>query len=260
MTLFKNEFPILEFDDRKDAVINPNHEVLNLKLPKKCVYVFLADHVDEYARKNKAVKVSEFVSATKVYPVYVIDYKGEKVTLAQAPGGSAAAAQFMDWLISYEVREIISAGTCGALVDIDEGVFLIPTRALRDEGASYHYMAPSRFVEIDRRAISPIRKTFEERGLTYLETTTWSTDGFYRETKDFVKYRIEEGCQVVEMECASLAAVASFRDVIWGDILFTADTLSDPHNYDQRNWAEDSFAFALELALDSVIKIGKVIF
>lgn len=257
MTLFKNEFPILEFDDRKDAVINPNHEVLNLKLPKKCVYVFLADHVDEYARKNKAVKVSEFVSATKVYPVYVIDYKGEKVTLAQAPVGSAAAAQFMDWLISYEVREIISAGTCGALVDIDEGVFLIPTRALRDEGASYHYMAPSRFVEIDRRAISPIRKTFEERGLTYLETTTWSTDGFYRETKDFVKYRIEEGCQVEEMECASLAAVASFRDVIWGEILFTADTLSDPHNYDQRNWAEDSFAFALDLCLDCVINIGK---
>lgn len=257
MTLFKNEFPILEFDDRKDAVINPNHEVLNLKLPKKCVYVFLADHVDEYARKNKAVKVSEFVSATKVYPVYVIDYKGEKVTLAQAPVGSAAAAQFMDWLISYGVREIISAGTCGALVDIDEGVFLIPTRALRDEGASYHYMAPSRFVEIDSRAISPIRKTFEERGLTYLETTTWSTDGFYRETKDFVKYRIEEGCQVVEMECASLAAVASFRDVIWGEILFTADTLSDPHNYDQRNWAEDSFAFALDLCLDCVINIGK---
>lgn len=257
MTLFKNEFPILEFDDRKEAVINPNHEGFDLKLPRKCVYAFLVDFVDEYAAMNKAIKLSEFVSATKVYPVYVIDYKGEKVTLAQAPVGSAAAAQFMDWLISYGVREIISAGTCGALIDIDEGAFLIPTKALRDEGASYHYMAPSRFIDVDKRAISSIRKTFEERGLTYLETTTWSTDGFYRETRDFLKYRIEEGCQVVEMECASLVAVAQFRDVIWGEILFTADTLSDPHNYDQRNWAEDSFAFALELALDSVIKIEK---
>ena len=257
MTLFKNEYPILEYDDRKEAVINPNHEGVDLKLPRKCVYAFLSNHIDEYAANNKAIKVSEFVSATKVYPVYVIDYKGEKVTLAQAPVGSAAAAQFMDWLISYGVREIISAGTCGALVDIDEGVFLIPTRALRDEGASYHYMAPSRFVEIDRRASSSIRSALFERGISYVETTTWTTDGFYRETKDFVKYRIEEGCQVVEMECASLAAVASFRDVIWGEILFTADTLSDPHNYDQRNWAEDSFAFALELCLDSVINIGK---
>lgn len=257
MTLFKNEFPILEFDDRKDAVINPNHEDLDLKLPRKCVYAFLADHIDEYAGNNKAIKVSEFVSATKVYPVYVIDYKGEEVALAQAPVGSAAAAQFMDWLISYGVREIISAGTCGALIDIDEGVFLIPTRALRDEGASYHYMPPSRFVDIDMRVISSIRSALFERGISYVETTTWTTDGFYRETKDFVKYRIEEGCQVVEMECASLAAVASFRDVIWGEILFTADTLSDPHNYDHRNWAEDSFTFALELCLDSVINIGK---
>ena len=214
MTLFKNEYPILEFDDRKEAVINPNHEDLDLKLPRKCVYVFLANHVDEYAGNNKAIKVSEFVSATKVYPVYVIDYKGEKVTLVQAPVGSAAAAQFMDWLISYGVREIISAGSCGALVDIDEGVFLIPTKALRDEGASYHYMAPSRFIDVDKRAISSIRSALFERGISYVETTTWTTDGFYRETKDFVKYRIEEGCQVVEMECASLAAVASFRDVI----------------------------------------------
>lgn len=257
MTLFKNEFPILEFDDRKDAVINPNHEGLDLKLPRKCVYAFLSNNIDEYAENNKAIKVSEFVSATKVYTVYVIDYKGEEVALAQAPVGSAAAAQFMDWLISYGAREIISAGSCGALIDIDEGVFLIPTRALRDEGTSYHYVAPSRFIDVDKRAISSIRSTLFERGISYEETTTWTTDGFYRETKDFVKYRIEEGCQVVEMECASLAAVASFRDVIWGEILFTADTLSDPQNYDQRNWAEDSFAFALELALDSVINIGK---
>lgn len=257
MTLFKNEFPILEFDDSKDAVINPDHEDLEIKLPRKCVYVFLADHVDEYARKKEAVKITEFVSATKIYPVYVIDHNGVRIALAQAPVGSAAAAQFMDWLIFYGVREIISAGSCGALIDIDEGVFLIPTKALRDEGASYHYMAPSRFIDVDVRAISSIRLALFERGISYVETTTWTTDGFYRETKDFVKYRIEEGCEVVEMECASLAAVASFRDVIWGEILFTADTLSDPDNYDQRNWAYDSFTLALELALDSVINIGK---
>lgn len=121
MTLFKNKFPILEFDDRKDAVINPNHEDLDLNLPRKCVYAFLSNHIDEYAANNKAIKVSEFVSATKVYPVYVIEYKGEEVALAQAPVGSAAAAQFMDWLISYGTSEIISAGSCGALFDFQQG-------------------------------------------------------------------------------------------------------------------------------------------
>ena len=40
---------------------------------------------------------------------------------------------------------------------------------------------------------------------------TWSTDGFYRETPDKVVYRIEEGCSVVEMECASLAVAQLVR-------------------------------------------------
>ena len=60
--------------------------------------------------------------------------------------------QLLDWLIGYGVREIISAGSCGALEQLDESVFLVPRKALRDEGTSYHYAPPSRFIEIDERA------------------------------------------------------------------------------------------------------------
>ena len=38
---------------------------------------------------------------------------------------------------------------------------------------------------------------------------TWTTDGFYRKTKEMVMYRKEEGCKVVEMECSALTASAS---------------------------------------------------
>lgn len=38
MSIQKNEIPILEFDDDPSAVINPNHEGLNLQLPEKCVF------------------------------------------------------------------------------------------------------------------------------------------------------------------------------------------------------------------------------
>ena len=62
-----------------------------------------------------------------------MEHQGEEICLAQAPVGSAAAAQFMDWLIGYGVKKIISAGSCGVLVDIEENAFLIPTKALRDE-------------------------------------------------------------------------------------------------------------------------------
>lgn len=58
MTIRKNEFPILEFDDNPTSVIMPGHEELDLKLPKKCVYAFLREHVDKYAEEHGARKVA----------------------------------------------------------------------------------------------------------------------------------------------------------------------------------------------------------
>ena len=248
----KHAIPILEFDDNPQAVIMPNHEGLDLQLPKKCIYAFLEEEIDRYAQEVEAECVGEFVSATKTYPVYVIDYKGEKVCLAQAPVGSAPAAQFMDWLIAYGVEQIISTGTCGVLTNLEENAFLVPVRALRDEGASYHYAAPSRYMEMQTEAISAIEQVLEQRGIPYEEVMTWSTDGFYRETAEKVAYRKEEGCAVVEMECAALAAVAQLRGVVWGQLLFTADSLADLENYDSRDWGSEAFDKALELCLEIV--------
>ena len=39
----KHAIPILEFDDNPQAVIMPNHEGLDLQLPKKCIYAFLEE-------------------------------------------------------------------------------------------------------------------------------------------------------------------------------------------------------------------------
>ena len=248
----KHSIPILEFDDNPQAVIMPNHEGLDLQLPKKCIYAFLEEEIDRYAQEVEADCVGEFVSATKTYPVYVIDYKGEKVCLAQAPVGSAPAAQFMDWLIGYGVEKIISTGTCGVLTNIEENAFLVPVRAQRDEGTSYHYASPSRYMDVHVEAISAIEQVLEQLCIPYEEVMTWSTDGFYRETAEKVAYRKEEGCAVVEMECSALAAVAQLRGVVWGELLFTADSLADLENYDSRDWGSEAFDKALELCLEIV--------
>ena len=253
--IYKHEIPILEFDDNPQAVIMPTHEDLDLNLPTRCVYAFLEEEIERYANSVGAEKVGEFVSATKTYPVYVMEHQGEEICLAQAPVGSAPAAQFMDWLIGYGVKKIISAGSCGVLVDMEENAFLIPTKALRDEGASYHYAAPSRYIEVDNRAQTAIETVLKEKAIPYQEVMTWSTDGFYRETPDKVAYRIEEGCSVVEMDCASLAAVAQLRGVIWGLLLFTADSLADRDDYNQRNWGLEAFDKALELCLDIIVQM-----
>ena len=42
-------------------------------------------------------------------------------------------------------------------------MFLIPTRALRDEGASYHYVAPSRYIDMNKQALEAIEKTLKQK-------------------------------------------------------------------------------------------------
>lgn len=255
MSILKNNIPILEFDTEASEVITPTHEALDLQLPRKCVFAFLGDYIDIYAAGTDTRQVSHFISATKHYPIYITTYKGEEIVLCQAPVGAAPAAQILDWLIGYGVREIISAGSCGALEQFPESTFLVPFKALRDEGTSYHYASPSRFMEISERARKAIEETILEHGMNYQEVITWSTDGFFRETREKVAYRKSEGCSVVEMECSALAACAAFRGATWGMILYTADSLADVEKYDMRNWGGNAYEYALKLCLDAVWKL-----
>ena len=208
MSILKHELPILEFDTDTAAVLAPTHENLNLKLPQKAVFAFLGNYIEKYAKEHSCTQAGLFVSSTKSYPIYITQYKGTDICFCQAPVGAAAAVQILDWLIGYGVTEIISTGSCGVLQDLPENTFPVPVKALRDEGTSYHYMKPSRFIDINTTALGAIEAALKEHGFAYTEVTTWSTDGFYRETKAKVAYRKAEGCSVVEMECAALAACA----------------------------------------------------
>ncbi len=252
MALYKHEIPILEYDDSQTSVIMPTHQELGFTLPEKFIYAFLGEVTSHYAKKQGLVPVAQFVSETKIYPIYVTEHNGEQIGLCQAPVGAAAAAQILDWLIGYGAKKVLATGCCGALVDLSENMFLVPAKALRDEGASYHYLPPSRFVEISSEVLQAIERGMSRLHLPYTECITWTTDGFYRETGELVAYRREEGCTVVEMECSALAACAQFRGARFGQILFTADTLVNTEAYDERGWGEESNEKALYICLDII--------
>ena len=97
--------------------------------------------------------------------------------------------------------------------------------------------------------------SYANTNTNYQKCKTWTTDGFYRETKEMVEYRKAEGYSVVEMECASLAACAEFRNIVFGQLLFTADSLANIELYDTRNWGNDTFALAMNLAMDAAAEI-----
>ena len=248
--IFRNEIPILEYDDGSPEVIPPDHDWTAGDLPEKCLFAFLGDIVHKYAEKHGAEVAETLITVSHDIKIYVLHEENEDICLVQSPIGAAASAQVLDTLISCGCKKVIAVGACGVLADLAENAFIVPRRALRAEGASYHYLPASRYIELDEEPISVIEETFKKHGLPFVTCTTWSTDGFFRETEDMVKYRLEEGCQVVEMECAALAACSRKRGARFGQFLFTADSLANVHEYDARDFGTESHEKALLLGLD----------
>lgn len=254
MAIFKNEIPILEFDTEQDAVIMPGHHS-DYRFTPKAVMLFMEPEIEAFVAENECEVVGKFISVTKEFLVYKTNFNHVDITFVQAPLGGAGAVQIMDQLIAGGVREIIAAGCCGALVEDTEGSFFIPTAALRQEGTSYHYLPPAREIELDDRPVQAICKVLDREGIHYETCKTWTTDGFYRETREMVQYRRAEGYSVVEMECASLAACAKMRDITFGQILFTADSLADVDAHNIRNWGEGFFAASMTIAMQAVTEM-----
>ena len=247
MAIVKNDIPVLEYDTEETAVIMPGHSQ-DYSFTEKAVLLFMEPEIEEYIANHDCKVVGKFVCVTKDFFVYETEIENEKISFVQVPLGGAGAVQIMEQMIAGGVRKIIAAGCCGALLDGAEGDFFIPTAALRQEGTSYHYLPPSREVELSEKAVEAIECTLKKRGLPSRRCKTWTTDGFYRETKQMVLYRKREGYSVVEMECASMAACARFRNVVFGQLLFTADSLANVEKHDERNWGNDLFGTAMELA------------
>lgn len=68
----KHEIPILEYDSDSAEVIRPDHGAEQLVLPEKCVFGFLGDVIDDYARETNAVIAEHFETITKSYPIYIV--------------------------------------------------------------------------------------------------------------------------------------------------------------------------------------------
>ena len=248
--MIKNDIPLLEYDDCSPEVIAPDHDTKDLKLPEKCLFTFLGDVVDDYAEKNNAEVATELITVSHNIRIYILHEEKEDICLVQSLIGAPAAVSILDSLVSAGCKKVIAVGSCGVLAQLPEDAFLVPVRALRGEGTSYQYLPASRFIELDPEPVSVIESTFTKHGLPFVTCTTWSTDGFFRETHNMVKYRLEEGCSVVEMECSALAACCRKRGAKFGQFLFTADSLANVHEYDARSFGKGSHEKALLLGLD----------
>ena len=221
----------------------------------KCILFFPRDFKKLTKIYKKCELIYEFKSASSISPVYLYD---NKVLIAMCPLGGPASVNLMEELIYVGIKYFVGVGSCGLIQKLNLNIdqYFIPDRAIRDEGCSYHYLPASRYVETNEDLNAALAKALDNNSELYLCGTVWSTDAIYRETQGRIKARINDGAIAVEMETASLAAVAKAKDVHYSCMLYFSD-YNDSKEWKTRIY--DKFQLREELIKYSVEALTKYV-
>ena len=251
-----------EFDQNKTAVINPRFKMEDYpNFPKITISVFsdvlFKQVLDLF--EHEVIEITQ--SCNGINPIYRINYKGVDFAYYHSfVGGPMCVANYEE-VHAMGSDTLILLGNCGVLdKDIQDCGIIIPTSALRDEGTSYHYVEASNSIDVNKKYISEFKEVLKEAGYPYVEGATWTTDAFYRETKDKVAKRKEMGAICVDMECASMQAMCDFRNTEFFQFFYAGDNL-DHSSWDPRslcaNERLDDKVKIVFLAFELALKIAK---
>ncbi len=238
------EIPLFSGLLSRNAVLNPEdlieyvenvHGTGPPEVPKYCILGFFKEMYG-YVEKEFNSRVVHWPSEDNPMfdPIHIFEHEDINASYIFPGIGSPNAAAILEMMISFGADYFISLGGVGILTkQIERGEVIVPTRALRDEGTSFHYQEPTRYSYPSGVMLECIRKSLKKHQIPFLEGGTWTTDAFFRETPDKVKTFYDEGCLTVEMEASALYSVADFRKKHVGSIFSAGDCVAG-HKWDPR--------------------------
>ncbi len=229
-----------EFDENKEAVINAwnVHEKV-AGMPEVAIGCFSFRLFNKIVAGGKCIKIAELHNTGEHKDVYEIEYKGQKFALFKVGVGAPMAVGDIEDMAALGVKKFIIFGNCGVLdAKIEDCSIIIPNKALRDEGTSFHYMPPSKEVLLNQKYLDEFKEILDNLGFDYTEGATWTTDAFYRETRAKVNKRRADGAITVEMEASALQAVCNFRDCELFIFFYAGDNLAG-EKWDKRSLSGD---------------------
>lgn len=252
---------LLQYDETKNAIIDPDmvhHPVPDF--PETVISVF-SHHLFEAVLNFLGGKViAQTHDVDGIWPVYEVFYRGKRFAFYKARLGAPACVGSFEDVIPMGAKRIILLGNCGVLDrSIKDCGIIIPTRAIRDEGTSYHYAPAGDYIDVNTKYQEDFISVLDEFGYPYIKGITWTTDAFYRETRAKAALRKKMGAVCVEMECAAMQAMCNFRNVEFFQFLYAGDNLDhaswDPRSLSGTRKLEDKEKIAL-LAFELACRIA----
>jgi uridine phosphorylase len=140
----------------------------------------------------------------------VFTLAGRQVGIVGRAVGASFAVLVAEELFASGCRLLISLTSAGQIVAAGPPpYFIIIDRALRDEGTSYHYAAPSEYANACPRLLEAATEAVKHDGPRTISGASWTTDAPFRETSQAIQAAADKGILAVEMEAAALYAFAA---------------------------------------------------
>jgi uridine phosphorylase len=126
--------------------------------------------------------------------------------------GAPYAVLVAEQMFALGCELLISLTSAGQIVAAGPPpYFVVIDRALRDEGTSHHYLAPSPLAAADAVLVEAAADALGATDIAFYVGATWTTDAPFRETERAVAAARSMGVLGVEMEAAALYAFATAR-------------------------------------------------
>lgn len=251
-----------EFDPQKEAVIQAKGLIEPVEnFPDVTVSCFSEPLYAKVLEALHAKVICYGNSVSGRMPIYEVLYRGERFAFYLSNVGEPKCVMDYEDILAMGSRCLILFGNCGVLDrSIADCGIIIPTKAIRDEGCSYHYAPPGDTIDVNHRYAALFKEVLAERGYSYVEGITWTTDAVYRETREKVNRRKDQGAICVEMECAGMQALCDFRNTEFFQFFYAGDNLDnaqwEPRSVSGKTKLDEKTKIAF-LAFELGLKIKK---
>lgn len=225
-----------KFENIQEAVINPWNIVEKREDCPRLIVTCFAHNLIAYAVETYQAQIYDYLHTTNGRkPLYICNINETCIGLFMSGVGAPCTVSEYEELFALGAEHIVVFGTCGVLdSSIKACTILIPSLAYRDEGTSFHYADASTTIAVNTNTKECMEEYFQSQAIPYLEAQVWTTDAFYRETRNKMQEMKDAGFMCVDMECSAIAALAQFRQKKISQFFYTADNL-DSETWDKRS-------------------------
>jgi uridine phosphorylase len=134
---------------------------------------------------------------------------GRQVGIVARVVGASFAVLVAEELFASGCDLLVSLTSAGQITLVGPPpYFVVIDRALRDEGASYHYAPPDEFAAADPDLVKAGAAALARTELRSFVGASWTTDAPFRETAEAIEAARTKGILAVEMEAAALYSFA----------------------------------------------------